>query len=337
MSEKRFFWFRFYADFFEDRRIKRLRQLAGGDTFLIIFQKMMLQALNTDGHLHFDNDFGDFCEELALDLNENADNVRMTVNYLMSVGLLTISPDGTDYFLTELSKFIGSETASAERKRRQREKEKNLGAGQCHTGVTQANSGQFLLGVTQERDNVTKAGQSHADLRQSHNGVTQVSQKCHARDKEINNINISNEILSDNEKNLSDEEDKKIDSNTFEKIIEKWNTLEAYGIKTVRIIGPNTERGKMLRARLKQYGLDSFSEIVEQIKHSDFLQGKHDGRAWQIDFDWLVHPSNYPKVLEGKYRGTYNPQPVNGKARNFINFEQRQEDFEELEKMLLDN
>ena len=335
MAEKRFFWFKFYADFFEDRRIKRLRQLAGGDTFLIIFQKMMLQALNTDGHLHFDNDFGDFCEELALDLNENADNVRMTVNYLMSVGLLTISPDGTDYFLTELSKYIGSETASAERKRRLREKEKLLSVGQCHTGVTQSNSGQFLLGVTQERDNVTKAGQCHADVIQSHNGVTQVSQKCHARDIEINNI-ISNEILSDNEKNLSDEEAIKKASKEIENIIEKWNTLEAYGIKTIRIIGPNTERGKMLRARLKQYGPDSFAEVVQQIKESDFLQGKHDGRPWQVDFDWIVHPNNYPKVLEGKYKGKYNPQPLN-KARNFINFEQRQEDFAEMERQLLDN
>ena len=347
MSEKRYYWFRFHDDFFQDKRIKRLRQLTGGDTFTIIYLKMQLRALKTDGYLFFDEVLGDFYEEIALDIDENVDNVKLTIQYLVSVNLIEISPDGKKLFMPDLQKNIGSESASAQRVRDYRQKQKKHGtlplknneglpdkALQCNADVTKS---------LQCTNNVTDSLQCNADTLQSNAHVTGVKQVGSAEiEIEIEkDINISNtkalDILSDNEKNLSDEEEIKRTTKQIESIIEQWNTLEKYGIKGIRIVGPNTERGKMLRARLKQYGLDSFDEIVEQIKHSDFLQGKHDGRAWQIDFDWLVHPSNYPKVLEGKYRGRYNPQPVNGKARNFINFEQRQEDFEELEKMLLDN
>ena len=67
---KKYYWLRLYDDFFTSKRIKRLRQIAGGDCFTIIYFKMLLKALKTDGFLYFDNVLGDFAEELALDLDE---------------------------------------------------------------------------------------------------------------------------------------------------------------------------------------------------------------------------------------------------------------------------
>lgn len=81
-----------------------------------------------------------------------------------------------------------------------------------------------------------------------------------------------------------------------------WNELEKYGITKIRGITAGSKRATYLNARLKQYGEDSFHEVVEQIKNSDFLQGRHSGRPWQITFDWLILPNNYPKVLEGNYK-----------------------------------
>lgn len=82
----------------------------------------------------------------------------------------------------------------------------------------------------------------------------------------------------------------------------KWNELETLGITPIRGITPDSTRAKLLKARLKQYGKESFDEVIKQIRASDFLQGKHNGRPWQITFDWLVKPNNYPKVLEGNYK-----------------------------------
>lgn len=178
-------------------------------------------------------------------------------------------------------------------------------------------------------------------------------QDVSALEEEKNKININTskskalEVSSDNEKILSDlppesEPDlEPVTSGTtkqFELIAEQWNVLKDYGVTPVRIIGPNTERGKMLRARLRQYGFESFAEVVEQIKHSEFLQGKN-GKAWQVTFDWVVHPSNYAKVLEGNYAVSRKEPQQNSRVRNFVDFPSSYagEDFKALEERLLDN
>lgn len=94
------------------------------------------------------------------------------------------------------------------------------------------------------------------------------------------------------------------DSNTnvYPEIVELWNTLEPYGIKKIRSIVSGSKRHVYLRTRLKQYGNDSFAEIVENIKGSDFLQGKvFTKKPFIVYFDWVILPNNYPKVLEGNY------------------------------------
>ena len=81
-----------------------------------------------------------------------------------------------------------------------------------------------------------------------------------------------------------------------------WNTLEPYGIKKIRSIASGSKRHVYLRTRLKQYGYDSFAEIVENIKESDFLQGRAYSKSpFVVYFDWVILPNNYPKVLEGNY------------------------------------
>lgn len=138
MSEnKRYFWLRLYDDFFTSKRIKKLRALAGGDTYTIIYLKMQLKAIKDDGYLYFDNIMNDFAEELALDIDESADDVRVTIQYLMSVGLLECSENGEQYFLTYLPNLIGTETASTQRSRDCRKRKKEQEVLQCNADATQ--------------------------------------------------------------------------------------------------------------------------------------------------------------------------------------------------------
>ena len=83
------------------------------------------------------------------------------------------------------------------------------------------------------------------------------------------------------------------------KIVDKWNTLSDLGIKSLRSITPGSKREKNLKTRLKEFGEDSFDEVIDHIQHSKYLQGKVNG--WIVDFDWAVLPSNYQKILDGKY------------------------------------
>lgn len=134
MSEpKRYFWLKLHKDFFQRKEIKRLRKIAGGDTYTIIYLKMLLRSIMSDGKLYFDGLEDDFASELALDLDEKEDNVQITIQYLLKSGLLEMCSD-EEYYLPDTKDSTGCETAVASRVRKHRERKKAL---QCNTDVTQ--------------------------------------------------------------------------------------------------------------------------------------------------------------------------------------------------------
>lgn len=124
--EKKYYWFKMQNDFFRRKEIKKLRSIAGGDTYTVIYLKMLLQSLENNGKLYFEGIENTFEEELALELDESADNVGITVKFLLSMGLLAAGEDENTFELEQVHNLVGSETAAAERKRRQRERERQL-------------------------------------------------------------------------------------------------------------------------------------------------------------------------------------------------------------------
>lgn len=130
---KRYFWLKLHKDFFQRKEIKRLRKIAGGDTYTIIYLKMLLRSIMSDGKLYFDGLEDDFASELALDLDEKEENVQITVQYLLKSGLLEMCSN-EEYYLPDAKGNTGTETAVASRVRRHREKQKAL---HCNADVTQ--------------------------------------------------------------------------------------------------------------------------------------------------------------------------------------------------------
>ena len=50
-----------------------------------------------------------------------------------------------------------------------------------------------------------------------------------------------------------------------------------------------------------------FAEFFSHISQSKFLTGRvnsKDGRAFVADLEWILKPSNFAKIIEGKYHGT---------------------------------
>jgi predicted phage replisome organizer len=127
---KRYYWLKLQEDFFGSKRIKKLRKIAGGDTYTIIYLKMQLLAMRSGGVLEYTGLEQTFAEELALDLDEEPENVTVTVNYLLSCGLLETS-DNREFFVPYAVLNTGSETASAKRVRDYRDRK----ALQCNTDV----------------------------------------------------------------------------------------------------------------------------------------------------------------------------------------------------------
>ena len=136
---KKYFWLKLKDDFFRDKRIKKLRKIAGGDTFTIIYLKLQLLSLKNNGTLIYEEIEETLEEELALEIDEDVDNVKVTLAFLFGNGLLE-ETDQNHYVMTETIQCIGSETASAERVRKHRELKNNtLKALQCNTNVTNCN------------------------------------------------------------------------------------------------------------------------------------------------------------------------------------------------------
>lgn len=80
-------------------------------------------------------------------------------------------------------------------------------------------------------------------------------------------------------------------------VVSAWNEL---GLGQVQKILPDTERGRLLKKRLQDYGLDAVLKAIRNVGESSFLRGGG-GKGWVCTFDWFIKPANFAKVLEGNY------------------------------------
>lgn len=124
-SNKKYYWLKLKENFFTDKTIKKLRKIAGGDTYTIIYLKLLLKATETDGKLYFDGVEDTFADEIALDIDEDSENVKVTLMYLIKNRLLVEISD-YEMELTRINEMIGSETNKAELMRKKRARDKQL-------------------------------------------------------------------------------------------------------------------------------------------------------------------------------------------------------------------
>lgn len=102
-----------------------------------------------------------------------------------------------------------------------------------------------------------------------------------------------------------------------------------------RLVRLSEKRKDAIAARLRTgFTLGDFKMVFEKAEESEFLKG-HNLRGWSADFDWLIDEDNMTKVLEGKYDFLKRKQNRQIRQNSFNNFDQRDYDFEQLEKDLL--
>lgn len=139
LMTKKYYWLKLKNDFFNQKEIKKLRRIAGGDTFTIIYLKMQLLSIKTGGIITFESTEENLAEQLVLELDEDVDNIKLTLSFLSANNLLEqVSEE--DFLLNKVIEVIGSETDSAERVRRFRDKKKWQKTLQCNDDVTKSNT-----------------------------------------------------------------------------------------------------------------------------------------------------------------------------------------------------
>ena len=145
MAGKRYFWLKLKEDFFNDRAVKALRRLPQGDSLTIVYLKMQLISLKSEGIIKYEHILPDSIEELAMAMDEDENVVRLAVEALTRFGVVERWDDET-LFMAAMQQLIGSETSGAERVRRHREKKKVEAAQMpkalpCNALVTNGNVG----------------------------------------------------------------------------------------------------------------------------------------------------------------------------------------------------
>ena len=118
-NNERYYWLKLDRHFFKDARIKKLRRLAGGDTYTIIYLKMMLLSIEFGGVIIYEGIEDNIADEISLKIDEDPVNVGVAINFLTTQNLM-IELESGDYELIQAKKSIGSETYSNVYKRNKR-------------------------------------------------------------------------------------------------------------------------------------------------------------------------------------------------------------------------
>ena len=118
---KKYYWLKLDKGYLSSPKVKKLRRIAGGDTYTVIYLKMLLLSIENGGVVEYQGIEPTFEKELALILDEDDDNVKITTSYLESQGVL-VCVDETTFLLPVAAERIGSESESRERVRAYRER-----------------------------------------------------------------------------------------------------------------------------------------------------------------------------------------------------------------------
>lgn len=147
MAGKRYYWLKLQVGFFQELIIKQLRTLPEGDSIVLLYLKLLLKAINTEGIVYYQNILPTLDEEIALDTGEKLTLVRLTISALLEYHAAIIL-DNQSLQLLYLEDMVGSETDSAVRVRNHRAnqkllKEKERLLLQCNAEVTKSNYIEF--------------------------------------------------------------------------------------------------------------------------------------------------------------------------------------------------
>lgn len=136
---KKYYWLKLEQNYLTSPKIKKLRKIAGGDTYTIIYLKMQLLSIEKGGIIDYEGIEPTFEEELSLILDEEVDNVKVTLSFLSSQGLI-YSSDDNSFLLPEAADRIGTESESKARVQAYRERQKGLKSVTCNKNVTECNA-----------------------------------------------------------------------------------------------------------------------------------------------------------------------------------------------------
>lgn len=275
-------WIKIDVDMFDNRKIRHIRKLPEGNNIVLIWVMLLTLAgrCNAGGLIFLTENIPYTTKMLADELDFEENTVKLAIEALEKFGMIR-----TDRFMSivgweehqnaQALSAIREYNRIAKQKSRERQKQKQLSATVNDMSLTSQTN-------VSEESNALSYSDSSSESKFSLSEEKEIGVQGEEDDAEVE------EKITTLVKKQDDY------SAQAKQVLEAWNS-ESY-LPEVKRCSPSSERGKMLIARIKEYGIDDVLTAVHLAGTSKFLLGQN----W-FDFSWFVKPNNFIKVLEGKY------------------------------------
>ncbi len=262
-------WIKIVTDIFDNKKIKQIECLPDGDGIIVIWFKLLCLAGNTNdnGMVYFTKDIPYTEQMLAAQFNRPLTLVQIALNTFQRFGMIDVVDD--ILYVSNWEKY-----QSVDRLREIRE----------YNRLAQ------------------KKSREKKKLLQNVNDVSMTSQHCHDTDKDKEkelDTDIDIDLDSEGDIEYSTPQAEAVSVNCpYVKIKELYHSICVSFPKIKDITG---NRKKAIAARWRTHkSLEIFQELFTIAESSPFLKGEND-RNWSADFDWMMKPTNFSKILEHKY------------------------------------
>lgn len=279
-GEKEVKWIKLATNVFNDEAILMIEQMPEADSIIVIWFKLLcLAGQKNNGGVFFFKDTIPYTEQmLAAIFRRKEATVRLALETFKNFKMIEIIddvitiPNWDKHQNEEALSEIREYNRLAKQKSRDRQKQKQLAAS-------------------------TDVNDMSMTCQQEVNEKSENPSYSYSYSQDLNSISQEKEI------GVQGEEDEKEDLATAKKedyvsqakeILSFWNAQHL--LPEVKRCSPSSVRGKMLIARIKEYGAEEVIEAVRLASESKFLLGQN----W-FGLEWFVKPNNFVKVLEGMY------------------------------------
>lgn len=252
------------SDLFENRKVKRLVRIYGSDG-IAIYITVVCDIYRVNGYYVSDDD--DYCEDVGLTLNLPQERVRKILTYCCEAGLF-------DEGLW-LSKKVYTSLWIQDRYRDICKRSRN-----CIR--------QDLL-ILPKTDEI--AAESAVSVSEIPVFATETSTNRKKKEKELKEEEKKTSSLS----SLSVSSEVEVFAGELEKYFNA-----TFGNRLPYLTRLTPQRMSAIGLLEKEFGRDVIFRMFENLQESPFLLGENE-RCWRVDFDWLLRPENFIKVLEGKF------------------------------------
>lgn len=135
MAEKKYYWLKLKNTYFNHISQKKMKRQEHGKEMQVIYLRMMLHSIDSEGYIYYQGVYDTLAEELAEEFDEPAELIKSTIEYLNNNKLITLDDEENSCYLPEAVECLGSETEAAVRMRNKRNERKTNNVQKCSESV----------------------------------------------------------------------------------------------------------------------------------------------------------------------------------------------------------